>query len=426
MQVNNYELGYFPDSEAPGGNPRAADGQEQAGAELPVSDGRATGGRRPAAGRHRRVLSLRTTVFFTATGLASCVLAGTTALALMMMSGPGSPSAGAGGAGTKASDAKTADMKVTGSGATRMNAASAARMAAPGDGSAAYQFTTLDDPADPAFNQLLGINNRGRIAGYFGSGAAGQPNMGYLLTAPAQYQDVSYPGSAQTQVTGLNDQGVRVGFWSAQNNADQAQDADSGFYLSGGVYHDVNFPTSSNASPQVSQLLGVNDHDVAVGFYADAQGRNRGYEYSITTHQFTRVQEPGTPPGAAGPSLTAAAINGQGDVAGFYTDSGGVTVGFLKTAAGRFITLAVPGASATQALGVNDSGEVAGGYLVGTGNAAVMHGFTWTAGRGFATIDDPAGAGGTTVNGINDNGELAGFYTDAQGSTHGLLAAPRN
>jgi hypothetical protein len=60
--------------------------------------------------------------------------------------------------------------------------------------SASYAFRTLDDPADVTFNQLLGINNRGVIAGYFGSGAAGHPNKGYLLRPPygsrSQYQNI--------------------------------------------------------------------------------------------------------------------------------------------------------------------------------------------------------------------------------------------
>ena len=40
---------------------------------------------------------------------------------------------------------------------------------------------TLDNSADPTFNQLLSINNEGAISGYFGSGAAGHPNKGYVL-----------------------------------------------------------------------------------------------------------------------------------------------------------------------------------------------------------------------------------------------------
>ena len=45
----------------------------------------------------------------------------------------------------------------------------------------ATQFTTLDDQADPTFNQLLGINDLSVIACYFGSGATGHPNKGYTL-----------------------------------------------------------------------------------------------------------------------------------------------------------------------------------------------------------------------------------------------------
>ena len=49
-------------------------------------------------------------------------------------------------------------------------------------GPTAYSFRTVDNAADLTFNQLLGINNSGVIAGYFGSGAQGHPNMGYLVT----------------------------------------------------------------------------------------------------------------------------------------------------------------------------------------------------------------------------------------------------
>ena len=48
---------------------------------------------------------------------------------------------------------------------------------------AAYSFRKIDNGADPSFNQLLGINNSGRIAGYFGSGLHGHPNKGYLVVA---------------------------------------------------------------------------------------------------------------------------------------------------------------------------------------------------------------------------------------------------
>ena len=43
-----------------------------------------------------------------------------------------------------------------------------------------------------------------------------------------------------------------------------------------------------NASPPVDQLLGVNDSDVAVGFYTDGQGNNHGYTYNIRDRRFSR------------------------------------------------------------------------------------------------------------------------------------------
>jgi hypothetical protein len=37
-------------------------------------------------------------------------------------------------------------------------------------------------------------------------------------------------------------------------------------------YRKVDFPTADNAKPQVDQLLGVNDSDIAVGFYTPGCG----------------------------------------------------------------------------------------------------------------------------------------------------------
>ena len=58
----------------------------------------------------------------------------------------------------------------------------------PPDGSSNFRFQTLNNTNDLTFNQLLGINNAGRISGYFGSGATGHPNKGYLLAPPYTHQ----------------------------------------------------------------------------------------------------------------------------------------------------------------------------------------------------------------------------------------------
>ncbi len=292
-------------------------------------------------------------------------------------------------------------------------------------GSNKYRFETLDNQTDATFNQLLGINQHGVIAGYFGSGAMGHPNQGYLLTAPygqGNYRSENWPESVQTQVTGLNDRGVTVGFWSTMNNGGTTPVNDNrGFVSEHGYFIDGDFPTNSPATPPVDQLLGVNDHNIAVGFYNDANGNTHAYSFDINRDVFNEI----TPSGITGP--TAAAINNQGDIAGYGTDatgdsSNGQVVGYLLRRDGRVTVLSVPGSSMTQALGINDNDEVVGVYQVGTNSNAQTHGFTWTQWGGFQTVDDPHGIGTTTINGVNDNGDLVGFYADATGSTDGLLA----
>jgi hypothetical protein len=210
----------------------------------------------------------------------------------------------------------------------------------------ASQFQVLNDSVDLTFNQLLGINDDGVIAGYLGSGAAGHPNEGYELWTPNTYRAENYPHSEQTQVTGLNNEGVTVGFWSTMNTSSMSNN-NFGFYWVNGHYHNVNFPTGDNASPQVDQLLGINNHGVAVGFYTNGQGSNRGYECTIHTRQFTRVLPPGFTSSISlhSPSLTATAISNNGDVAGFYNKTSSRVDAFLRLTDGQFITLAVHGAA---------------------------------------------------------------------------------
>lgn len=277
-----------------------------------------------------------------------------------------------------------------------------------------YHFRTLDNGADPTFNALLGINDHGKIAGYYGSGASSHPSKGYLLVPPygaGSYQAVNFPGSVQTQVTGLNNVGVSVGFLSYTNDANPANNANYGFWTRNGHYHKVVFPASDR---HFNRLLGVNNLGVAVGFYLDAVGHAHGYQYNIVTRKFTTVGVRGSV------SVTATAINNHGAVAGYFTTSRGATKGFLRRPNGALVVLAKSGAGVTQAFGVNALGEVVGAYTVNS----MFFGFTWTPSSGFTTINDPNGAGGTIVNGVNKAGDLVGYYVGGGGNTNGMLATP--
>jgi hypothetical protein len=272
-----------------------------------------------------------------------------------------------------------------------------------------YSFGTFNNPGDASFNELLSINNRGHIGGYFGSGAVGHPNTGYILRPPygrAKYQRIMFPGSAQTRLTSLNNAGVQVGFWSASGHARRI----AGWYLENGQFHSV----ADNASSPENELLGVNDHNVAVGFYTDARGLDHAFTYDIATKRFGAI----TVPGAS--SVVAAAINNAGAVAGFFTGRDGGTEGFVLAPGGQLSVLRFPRATATRATGINDAGEVVGYYQLGQ----TAHGFTWTSARGFAIVDGPGGAVSTAITGVNDAGDLVGYYTDRAGHTDGLVATP--
>lgn len=289
----------------------------------------------------------------------------------------------------------------------------AAPQATPANASDQFAFQTVANQEDVTFNQLLGINNADTIAGYFGSGAAGHPNQGYTLHVA--FTAENYPGAAQTQVTGLNNDNVTVGFWVDRKGANH------GFYsLDGKTFQTADDPAMDPAKPAVDQLLGVNDHNLAVGFYTDSKGINHGYTYDISTHRYGQLTVAGDT------NVTAAAVNDEGDVAGFATNAAGVTEGVLVYPNGHVVHLSVPGAAATQAFGVNDGDEVVGTYTVGKGKHATTTGFTWSPGFGFESVSDPNGPGATTINGVNDRGVLVGFYTDSKGNTDGLVARPQN
>jgi hypothetical protein len=296
---------------------------------------------------------------------------------------------------------------------------SAARASTAGHKAAAtttYSFSTLDDQADPTFNQLLGINSHNVISGYFGSGTAGHPNQGYLLNppyGPANYVNENFPTSVQTQVTALNNKGDTAGFYV------NAAGTNSGFVEWNGVFAKYTNPKTPKVAGSVNQLLGINDAGIAAGFYTDAVGNNHAYTVNQASGVFTALKVPGA-------STQATGINDAGDVVGISTSAAKVTSSWLIHA-GHLTTFQFPGGSDTQAFGVNQKDQIVGSYVDGSG---VQHGFVLTSPLGpvshWQSIDDPNGVGSTVVNGINNAGDLVGFYTDSAGNTDGMLAMVTN
>lgn len=277
---------------------------------------------------------------------------------------------------------------------------------------ASYVFQNIINAGDPVFNQELGINSGGTIAGYFGDGTM-LPNKGYSVVPPygsGNFTNENFPGSVQTQVTGINNAGDTVGFWI------DGAGANHGFTDFGGLFMSYDAPTTSPAVPPFTQFLGVNNSREVAGFDTEANGNDQAFTFLGNIFNFLAV------PNAM--SAAATGLNNNGVVVGFdSSNTTGNTEGFIDNN-GTFTHLEFPGETFTQFLGVNDSGQVVGFYMDAAG---VNHGLLYNLlSNTWQTVDDPfqgiSAGQGTTINGLNDAGQLVGFYVNAAGATIGVVA----
>ena len=126
-------------------------------------------------------------------------------------------------------------------------------------------------------------------------------------------------------------------------------------------------------------------------------------------------------PGSLGGSTIASGINDAGQIVGQYMDAAGQH-GFLYTPGAGFTSIDAPAATGgTYASGINNAGQIVGNYYDSTGS----HGFLYTPGTGFTPVNDPAASAayGTNASGINNAGQIVGDYLDSTGN-HGFVYTP--
>jgi uncharacterized membrane protein len=155
--------------------------------------------------------------------------------------------------------------------------------------------------------------------------------------------------------------------------------------------------------PNLRGIGDINDHGEFVGTYIDAAGGVRGFRRE-PDGEFTPVDVPGA-------GTLPLGINNRGQVVGIYGDEGTVNNpdgsypryrvhGFVWDER-RVTKVDVPGSVLTYAFGINNRGEITGGYY---DTAGTERGFVFERGR-YRTIASP----GRTENaawGINDRGEI--------------------
>lgn len=103
----------------------------------------------------------------------------------------------------------------------------------------------------------------------------------------------------------------------------------------------------------------------------------------------------------------------------------GTALSQINSSTYHYVSIDVPGASSTEARGINNFGEIVGFFTTGQGNCefgstiCAFHGFKLK-NKVFTRVDIP-GATNTRILGVNDGGDVAGDYTTSDGHIHGFL-----
>ena len=228
------------------------------------------------------------------------------------------------------------------------------------------------------------------------------------------------PGAAITAHLGINNHAQITGTFidaAAVPNPDGTSDTGHGF-VQDRRGHTVGFDVPGAL---VTLPNGINDHGQITGAYVAADASVHGFirdrRGAIATFEvpFWRLHN-------------VSDINNHGQIVGYYDQPGFAGGGgFLRDRDGTITTINYPGAPYTEVHGINDRGQLVGAYLQpgaapnpdGTIPAGTVHGFVWERGR-FTSFDVP-GSIFTQAFGVNNRGQITGGYYDATGTQHAFL-----
>lgn len=199
---------------------------------------------------------------------------------------------------------------------------------------------TLTTPAGSLAG--FGINDQGNIVGQFSSGAA-TPGF-YLSNSGSQtFVQINAPlGPNTVNAQGVNDKGRLVGFYVGNDGQDHGfdgnvQNANDGI-LTGMAVSDPtipNVPGEPGATFVFSQILGINDQGIAVGYYGDSSTSQHGFLFNTITGVYSFVDDPALQFNNGVEVTQITGITNSGEIAGFYSDAAGVFHGFTACPTGQ-------------------------------------------------------------------------------------------
>jgi hypothetical protein len=183
----------------------------------------------------------------------------------------------------------------------------------------------------------FGINDRGNIVGQFTN--AGGQTPGFLLrnSRSHAYTTINAPsGPNAVNAQGINNLGLIVGFYMGTDGQAHGFLAHAGHAskgsLTGNAIADPVIPAvpgEPGATFVFSQILGVNDKGIAVGYYGDSTTSQHGFVYDTNTGVYTFLDDPAEAFNNGVEVTQITGISNSGELAGFYTDANGFAHSFL-------------------------------------------------------------------------------------------------
>jgi probable HAF family extracellular repeat protein len=215
------------------------------------------------------------------------------------------------------------------------------------------------------------------------------------------------PGATMTVAEGINDAGVMTGFYVDKKGLFQGN---HGMVLDGQKVTLFDHPRCGKAATQGTQGVSINSAGTVAGWCYTSDNPYQSLGFVWSKGKFTDLKP--TPNAVL---VAARGINDKGEVVGRYTDSSGLTHGFLWDGK-KYTTLDVPNSLYTEADAINNQGLIVLTTLNSAFDAYLYDGKT------YKKIDDPnAGTYGTYGYGLNNKGDVVGLYWDANTRAHGWL-----
>jgi hypothetical protein len=186
----------------------------------------------------------------------------------------------------------------------------------------------------------FGINDGGTIVGQYTKNGV---TPGFIRVNGKSFVTIDAPSGTTTSTVnaqGINNKGLVVGFYVGADGQDHgfilnAKGAKNGT-LNGVAIADPTIPVvpgePSGTTFVFSQVLGINDKGIAVGYYGDSTTSQHGFIYNTNTGQYTFLDDPSEAFDNGVEVTQITGITNSGEITGFYSDASGVFHGFVAKA----------------------------------------------------------------------------------------------